>query len=283
MSWLTDFIPPRIRNFMSKREVPENLWSKCTSCETMVLISDLEKSLYVCSQCDYHGLWSPKLRYASLFDEGDYTVLESVRLREDPLQFKDQKRYTDRLKEARSKTQQWEAVLLARGTILTHNAIVACFNFNFIGGSMGLGVGETLIQGAQWALAHKVPYIIFSSSGGARMQEGIISLMQMPRTVLALAQLREEGISFISVLTHPTTGGVAASFASLGDIALAEPKAVIGFTGARVIQETTRRPLPPGFQTSEFQKIHGFVDHIVHRKELRTTLGKILSLFHNPK
>ncbi|ETZ05112.1 MULTISPECIES: acetyl-CoA carboxylase carboxyltransferase subunit beta [Holospora] len=283
MSWLTDFIPPRIRNLISKREVPEHLWSKCSSCETMILTSDFEKSLYVCSHCGHHGLCPPKLRYSHLFDEGSYSVLESVRLKEDPLQFRDQKRYVDRLKDARLKTQQWEAVLLAQGSILGRTAIVACFNFSFVGGSMGLGVGEILIQGAQWALHHKKPYIIFSSSGGARMQEGILSLMQMPRTVLALTQLRESAIPFISVLTHPTTGGVAASFASLGDITLAEPKAVIGFTGARVIQETTRQPLPPGFQTAEFQKDHGFIDHIINRKEMRAVLGKILSLFDLPK
>ncbi|ETZ07782.1 acetyl-coenzyme A carboxylase carboxyl transferase subunit beta [Holospora obtusa F1] len=279
MSWLTDFIPPRIRNLMSKREVPEHLWVKCMSCETMILTSDFEKSLCVCLQCHHHGLWSPKLRYAALFDEGEYVTIDSVRLREDPLQFRDQKRYTDRLKDARFKTEQSEAVLLAYGNIVNHLAVVACFNFNFIGGSMGMGVGEILIQGAYCALHHKKPYIIFSSSGGARMQEGILSLIQMPRTVLALTQLRENAIPFISVLTHPTTGGVAASFASLGDITLAEPKAVIGFTGARVIQETTRQPLPSGFQTSEFQKDRGFIDHIVHRTKMRDTLGKILDLF----
>lgn len=279
MSWLTDFIPPRIRNLMSKREVPENLWSKCSACETMMLISDLEKSLYVCPHCDHHVLWSPKLRYKALFDDEKYTILESAHIQDDPIHFRDQKRYTDRLKDARTKTQQSEAVLLAQGCIQHYSVTIACFDFGFIGGSMGISVGETLVQGAHYALKHKTPYIIFSSSGGARMQEGILSLMQMPRTVLALTELREQSIPFISVLTHPTTGGVAASFASLGDITLAEPKAVIGFTGARVIQETTRQILPEGFQTAEFQKNHGFIDQIVHRKEMPQVLATILSLF----
>ena len=283
MSWLTDFIPPRIRNFISKREVPENLWSKCTACETMLLIRDLEKTHYVCSHCGHHGLWSAKLRYAALFDDGVYTALDTLKVKDDPIHFRDQKRYTERLKDARVKTGQYEAVLLAHGHIEALPVVSACFDFGFIGGSMGMGVGEILIQGAQYALAQRLPYIIFSASGGARMQEGILSLMQMPRTVLALTQLREQGIPFISVLTHPTTGGVAASFAALGDITLAEPKAVIGFTGPRVIQETTRQPLPVGFQTAEFQQQHGFIDSIVSRSSMRAVLTKILRLFHAPK
>ena len=282
MSWLTDFIPPRIRNFISKREVPENLWSKCTACETMILIRDLEKTYYVCSHCEHHVLWSSKLRYEALFDEGMYTVIDTPKIKDDPIHFRDQKRYTERLKDARSKMQQYEAVLLAHGCIENLPAVAACFDFGFIGGSMGMGVGEILVQGAKYALTHRLPYIIFSSSGGARMQEGILSLMQMPRTVLALSQLREHGLPFVSVLTHPTTGGVVASFASLGDITLAEPKAVIGFTGARVIQETTRQSLPGGFQTAEFQQQHGFIDRIVPRKQMRGVLAKVLKLFQEP-
>lgn len=282
MSWLTDFIPPRIRNFISKREVPENLWSKCTACETMILIRDLEKTHYVCSHCDHHALWASKLRYAALFDEGMYTIIDTPKIKDDPIHFRDQKRYTERLKDARTKTQQYEAVLLAHGCIERLPVVAACFDFGFIGGSMSMGVGEILIQGATYALMHRLPYLIFSSSGGARMQEGILSLMQMPRTVLALTQLREQGVPFISILTHPTTGGVAASFAALGDITLAEPKAVIGFTGARVIQETTRQPLPGGFQTAEFQQQHGFIDQIISRKHMRSTLAKLLRLFQEP-
>ncbi len=272
MSWLTDLVKPRIQSLV-RREIPDNLWQKCPSCEQMLFQRELRENLYICKHCDHHLRIPVKERLTHLFDRGEYTRLSLPKVKEDPLHFRDTKRYTDRLKEARSKTSETDAILLVQGVIQGCPVVVACMNFDFVGGSMGMAVGEALICGADVALKDRNPFIVIPSSGGARMQEGILSLMQMPRSVLAVSRLREAGIPYLTVLTHPTTGGVSASFASIGDVTLAEPGATIGFTGARVIQETLRTPLPLGFQSSEFQKDHGMVDMIVPRQQLPQKLG----------
>lgn len=282
MSWLTDFVRPRIRNLV-RREVPENLWQKCPACEQMLFHRELQENLHVCKHCQHHLRFPLKERLASLFDQGEYAVLSIPPVPQDPLHFRDSKRYTDRLKEARAKTHADEAIVLARGEIGGHPVVVACFNFDFIGGSMGMAVGEALLKGADVAIEHKSPFIVIPASGGARMQEGILSLMQMPRSVIAVSRLKENGIPYITLLTNPTTGGVSASFASLGDIALAEPAAIIGFTGARVIQETLRIPLPPGFQSAEFQLDHGMIDMVVHRHDVKKKLAFLCAFLADVK
>ncbi|TGW15765.1 acetyl-CoA carboxylase, carboxyltransferase subunit beta [Candidatus Hepatobacter penaei] len=275
MNWLTDLMRPKIKQ-VGGRNTPEDLWCRCPSCEQMIFRKELKDNLSVCKECHHHFYMSPEERCQSLFDDGHYQPLHWTPPSDDPLKFKDLKRYTERLKEARKKKK--DGVALAKGKIQGLPIVVAMFDFQFIGGSLGTSAGEALVKGADTALQQKTPYVIISSSGGARMQEGILSLMQMPRTIIGLASLKEAGLPYISVLTHPTTGGVSASFASLGDINLAEPGAIIGFTGARIIQQTMRTKLPDGFQTSAFQLAHGAVDQIVHRHDLRQTLGNIASL-----
>ena len=247
----------------------------------MLFHRELRNNLYVCQHCGEHLRFPLKERLASLFDDEAYDRLSLPPVSVDPLHFKDTKRYVDRLKEARSKTQEEEAIVLAQGHIGGVGVVVACFNFDFIGGSMGMAVGEGLVKGAEVALDKRVPFIVIPASGGARMQEGILSLMQMPRSVIAVSRLKEAGIPYLVVLTNPTTGGVAASFAALGDVILAEPRAIIGFTGARVIQETLRVPLPMGFQTAEFQRDHGMVDQVVQRCHLAQTLGFLCKFFRD--
>lgn len=278
MSWLTNLIRPKIRSFTGKRDIPDNLWSKCPQCEQMLLLQDLADNLAVCRYCQHHTRWKIQDRLAHLFDEGKYQLLPLPKVQPDPLHFRDQKRYTDRLKEAKQKTRCDEAIVVAYGLVSNHPLVVSCFNFDFIGGSMGMAVGEALLIGADKAVALQASYLVIPASGGARMQEGILALMQMPRSVIATLRVKEAGLPFLTLLTNPTTGGVAASFASLGDITLAEPGAIIGFTGARVISETLRQPLPEGFQTAEFQKAHGFVDIIVSRKTIRQVLSDILGI-----
>ena len=275
MNWLNDFVRPRIKKLV-KRDVPENLWTKCQGCDEMIFAQDLKANLFICKNCGHHCAISPEDRLKALFDEGHYKTLRSRIPPIDPLGFRDAKRYKDRLKEAQKKHN--DSVLLAEGTVHAHPLVVAVFDFQFIGGSLGTAAGEAVLEGALHSLHKKKPYMIIAASGGARMQEGILSLMQMPRTLVGIQRLREEGLPFISLLTHPTTGGVSASFASLGDINLAEPGALIGFTGARVIQQILRTPLPEGFQKAEFQFIHGAIDKIVPRHEIRETLSNILSV-----
>jgi len=281
MSWLTQFIPPKIRFLGKKREFPENLWVRCLGCSQMVFQKHLEDNLFVCGHCAYHMPWPTHARLAHLFDGGHYKTLPLTSVPIDPLGFRDQKKYTDRLKDARQKTNQSDAIILAVGTVAMAPVVVACFNFGFIGGSMGMAVGEALVQGARAAVEKKACYLIVSSSGGARMQEGILSLMQMPRSIIAVQMVKESGLPIVMMLAHPTTGGVAASFAALGDVTFAEPGAIIGFTGARVIQETLRQPLPEGFQTAEFQKKHGFVDIISARKVFRETFSDFLKILRH--
>ena len=283
MNWLTNFVLPKIRAVVTKTEVPENLWQKCANCGQMLFRRDLEANLSVCSNCGAHQRVAPQQRLAMLFDEGTFSTIELPKPIVDPLRFRDLKRYGDRLKEAQAKAgSARDAMLVAHGTIGGLPAVVACFDFAFMGGSMGLAVGEAIVAAARLAVLQQAALIAVPASGGARMQEGILSLMQMPRTTLAVEMVKEAGLPYIVLLTDPTTGGVSASFAMLGDITLAEPGAVVGFAGARVIEETIREKLPEGFQRAEYLLEHGMVDMVVARKELKETLARIIRLLMSP-
>jgi len=274
MSWL-DSIRKKIP-FIAKRESPDNLWHKCPSCQQMIFAKEYEENLSVCPKCGHHGRIGPDARFDQLFDGGVYTLLPAPQVREDPLKFRDSKRYTDRMKEARAKTGEQDALINARGTIEGFKAVVGVQDFAFMGGSMGLAVGAAFVAGVQAAIADQCPYVIFTAAGGARMQEGILSLMQMPRTTVAIAQLREAGLPYIVVMTDPTTGGVTASYAMLGDIQIAEPGALIGFAGQRVIEQTVREKLPEGFQRAEYLLEHGMLDMVVKRHDLRAELARLI-------
>jgi acetyl-CoA carboxylase carboxyl transferase subunit beta len=278
MSWLTEFVRPKIRNLFARREVPENLWHQCPACQQMIFHRELAANLKVCPHCGHHMRGSATERIAWTFDEGSYTRIELPKVPADPLRFRDSKRYTDRLKEARDKTHQDDALVVAHGKLGGHQAVVAAMEFEFMGGSMGAAVGEGIVAAARLAVLQEAPLIVFTASGGARMQEGAISLMQMPRTVIATRLVKEAGLPFIVVLTDPTTGGVSASFAMLGDIQIAEPGALIGFAGARVIEQTVREKLPEGFQRAEYLHEHGIVDMVVKRTELKDTLVRLIGL-----
>ncbi len=274
MSWLD-----KVRNslpFVPKRETPDNLWHKCPSCGTMVFTKDYEENQSVCPKCEHHGRIGPDARFDALFDGGIYTPLPAPVVKEDPLKFRDSKRYVERLKAARTATGEQDALLNASGRIEGLKAIVGVQNFGFMGGSMGLAVGAAFVAGVEAAIAERCPYIIFTAAGGARMQEGILSLMQMPKTTVAIQKLREAGLPYIVVMTDPTTGGVTASYAMLGDVQLAEPGALIGFAGQRVIESTIREKLPPGFQRAEYLLDHGMLDRVVHRHNLRAELANLI-------
>ena len=274
MNWLS-----RVRSripFIAKRETEETLWHKCPSCAQMIFVKEYEENLSVCPVCNHHGRIGPKLRFAQIFDEGSCKQLDTPRVPEDPLKFKDSKKYTDRIKAARLATGEQDALLNARGLVEGKRAVIGVQDFAFMGGSMGVGVGEAFLAGTRAAIADQCPYIIFTAAGGARMQEGILSLMQMPRTTVAIAELREAGLPYIVVMTDPTTGGVTASYAMLGDIQIAEPNALIGFAGQRVIQDTIREKLPEGFQRAEYLLEHGMLDMVVERKDLRGTLARLI-------
>ena len=281
MNWLTNFVRPKLRALVSKRETPENLWEKCPSCGQMVFHRDLLANHRVCPQCDYHFRLSPNERLAQLFDDGLYERIALPEVPADPLKFRDSKKYADRLKESRTKTDEQEAMVVAVGRLSDMETVIAAQNFGFMGGSMGLAVGEALIKSAEEAVARGAPLIVISAAGGARMQEGILSLMQMPRSAIAVDDVREAGLPYISILTDPTTGGVTASYAMLGDISIAEPGALIGFAGPRVIENTIRESLPEGFQRAEYLLEHGMLDLVVHRRELRATLIHLLALLSN--
>ncbi len=275
MSWLS-----RVRSgipFLPKRQTAENLWHKCTKCGTMVFLKEWEENYSVCPRCDFHDRIGPKKRFEQIFDAATYELLASPEVKEDPLRFKDSKRYTERLKSARAATDERDALLNARGKIDGHPAVVGVQDFAFMGGSMGIAVGAAFLAGVRAAIAEKCPYVIFTASGGARMQEAVLSLMQLPRTTVALAELREAGLPYIVVLTDPTTGGVTASYAMLGDVQLAEPGALIGFAGQRVIEQTIREKLPEGFQRAEYLLEHGIIDMVVHRAELKEKLALLIS------
>ena len=276
MSWLNR-TRQQLTGFMSRRETPDNLWTKCRNCGTMVFTKEFEENLSVCPRCDHHERIGPKVRFAQIFD-GDYTTVAVAKVAEDPLKFRDQKRYVDRLRAAKTATGEPEAMTVGDGSIGGTRAIVAIQNFAFMGGSMGMGVGEAFLAGARAAVAAQIPLVIFTAAGGARMQEGILSLMQMPRTTVGIAELKEAHLPYIVVLTDPTTGGVTASYAMLGDVQIAEPNALIGFAGQRVIEQTIREKLPEGFQRAEYLLAHGMLDMVVHRRELKTTLAKLLAM-----
>jgi acetyl-CoA carboxylase carboxyl transferase subunit beta len=281
MNWLTNFVRPKIRALVSKKEVPDNLWHKCPSCGAMIFHRDLEDNLHVCQHCGFHMRLDPLQRLRMTLDPGFQTI-ELPKPVVDPLKFRDQKRYTDRLKDAQAKTGRPDAIVVAHGRIDGRAAVVAAFDFTFMGGSMGMAVGEGLLAAAKLAVLQQAPLIVVPASGGARMQEGILSLMQMPRTIIAAEMVKEAGLPYLVVLTDPTTGGVTASFAMLGDIHIAEPGAQIGFAGARVIESTIRETLPEGFQRSEYLLEHGMVDMVVPRRELRGMLSRLIDLLRVP-
>jgi acetyl-CoA carboxylase carboxyl transferase subunit beta len=277
MNWLTNFVRPKITALMRKEEVPDNLWAKCPSCEHMLFHRDLAENLHVCHHCGHHMRIDVNKRLEYLFDEGAYTKVPVPDVVTDPLKFKDTKKYTDRLKEYRTKTGNQDVVQVAYGQIGGKSAVVAAFDFSFMGGSMGMAVGEAILAASDLAVKSRCGLIIVPSSGGARMQEGILSLMQMPRTIIAVEKVKRAGLPYITLLTDPTTGGVSASFAMVGDIAIAEPGAIIGFAGARVIEETIRQKLPEGFQRAEYLLEHGMIDMVIPRKDLNSKIGILLN------
>jgi len=281
MNWLKNWVRPKLRELVGQKEIPENLWHKCPKCEQMIFHRDLAANLRVCPHCGHHMRLSVVERLKMLFDDEAYQTIELPEAVTDPLRFRDSKRYAERLRDARSKNGAQDALLVAHGKMGGMNVVVAAFNFDFMGGSMGIAVGEGLLAAARLAVVQDAPLIVVPASGGARMQEGILSLMQMVRTTLAVEDVREAGLPYLVVLTDPTTGGVSASFAMLGDITLAEPGAVIGFAGARVIEQTIRAKLPEGFQRAEYLYEHGMVDMVVDRHELRATLIRIIDLLRN--
>lgn len=282
MSWLTEYVRPRIRGFL-KTDIPDNLWTNCDACGQMLLIKDLQKNLNICPHCGHHMRASVQQRLEWTFDPDSYTRIELPKMPTDPLNFKDKKRYTDRLKENRTKSHLEESIAVAHGTIHKQKAVVAIMAFEFMAGTMGAAFGEGFIAAARLALLQQSPLIVFTASGGARMQEGMISLMQMPRTIIAVEMLKEAKIPYIVVFTNPTTGGVTASFAMLGDIHIAEPNALIGFAGPRVIENTVHEKLPEGFQRSEYLLEHGMIDMVIKRNDIRQTLANLIDLLCNPK
>lgn len=278
MSWLTEFVRPRIRTLLGQREVPENLWSQCPACQQMIFSKELERNLRVCTHCGHHMRAGATERLDWTLDDGKYTRIELPKVPTDPLGFRDGKKYVDRLKESRAKTSLDDALVVAHGTIGGRKSVVAAMEFEFMGGSMGAAVGEGLVAAAKLAVLQEAPLIVYTASGGARMQEGAVSLMQMPRSIIATLMLKDARLPYIVVLTDPTTGGVTASFAMLGDIQIAEPGALIGFAGARVIEQTVRETLPEGFQRAEYLHEHGIVDMVVKRTDMRATLGRLIDL-----
>ena len=277
MNWLTDIVRPKIKKTTPK-EISDDLWEKCPECGQMLFSKELKQSLYVCTKCGYHlRLYSDK-RLKQLFDNGYYTVMILPTVKEDPLKFKDTQRYTDRLKVYRKKTGSNDAIKVGLGKISGIDSVVAVMDFAFMGGSMGTAVGEGIVAAAEYAYENDCPLIVVTASGGARMQEGMLSLMQMARTTAAINRVKEKGLPYISIFTNPTTGGVSASFAMIGDIHIAEKGALIGFAGKRVIEQTIREKLPEGFQTAEYLKEHGMVDIVAERKDLKVIVDKVLSM-----
>lgn len=279
MNWLTNFIRPKIRSFVSdQKEIPDALWQKCPACNGMLFHRELAENLGVCHHCGHHLRISVAERLAILFGNSPFQDIPVPAVPADPLRFRDKKKYADRLSEARAKTGRDDAIRVALGRIGDQNAVVAAFDFDFMGGSMGAGVGEGIVKAAEVAVRERAALIAVPSSGGARMQEGILSLMQMPRSIVAVRMVKEAGLPYVVLLTDPTTGGVSASFAMVGDIHIAEPGATIGFAGKRVIEETIREQLPPNFQTAEYLLAHGMVDMVLPRTEQNEVIGRILGL-----
>ena len=284
MNWLTDYVRPKIKALVrsNRPEVPENLWVNCPSCERMIFHRDLETNQRVCPHCAHHFRVGPDYRFRTLFDDDSWTRIELPKVETDPLKFRDRKRYAERLKEAQSRTGNTDAIEAAHGQIEGLPAVMAVMNFDFMAGSMGCALGEGMLAAARLAVLQEAAFVVVTASGGARMQEGALSLMQMPRTTIAIEEVKEAGLPYIVILTDPTTGGVTASFAMLGDIAIAEPGAQIGFAGQRVIEQTIREKLPEGFQKAEYLLEHGMIDMVVHRFELRPTLARIIRLLLQP-
>ncbi|WP_093254948.1 acetyl-CoA carboxylase, carboxyltransferase subunit beta [Rubrimonas cliftonensis] len=278
MNWLTDYVRPKLNSLFSRRDMPENLWRKCDNCGQMIFHRELSEALHVCSNCNHHMQISPRERFNALFDGGAWIETPLADAPADPLKFRDQKRYPDRIREARANTGEHEAMLVARGEISGLTTVAACQNFAFLAGSMGMAVGDALLAAADAAVAAKAPLVVFCAAGGARMQEGILSLMQMPRTTIAAQTVAEAGLPFVTVLTNPTTGGVTASYAMLGDVQIAEPGALICFAGPRVIEQTIGEKLPEGFQRSEYLHEHGMLDRVTHRHAMRDELAVILRM-----
>ncbi len=280
MSWLQKLLPPRIKreDGSPRKAVPEGLWSKCEACESVLYRTELEKNLWVCPKCGFHGRIGARARIDMLLDAEGRDEIGAEVTPLDPLKFKDSRRYPDRLQEAQAETGETDALVVVQGSILTVPAVVCAFEFRFLGGSMGSVVGERMVRGIDCCVEQRIAFVCVTASGGARMQEGLFSLMQMAKTCTALTRLADAGLPFVSVLTDPTMGGVSASFAMIGDVVIAEPRALIGFAGPRVIEQTVRETLPEGFQRSEFLLEHGAIDMIVDRREMRTTLARTLAL-----
>jgi acetyl-CoA carboxylase carboxyl transferase subunit beta len=278
MNWITNFVRPKINSMLGRRDIPDNLWIKDPESGEMVFHKDLEENQYVIPSSGHHMKISAKERLKFFFDNGQYDLLDNPKVFIDPLKFRDEKRYVDRLKDARNKTQLEDAVLNATGTVEGLPIVATVQDFAFMGGSLGMAAGDAIVQGFETAVARKRPLVLFAGSGGARMQEGILSLMQLPRTTVGVDRLKEAGLPYIVVLTNPTTGGVTASYAMLGDVHIAEPGALIGFAGPRVIEQTIREKLPEGFQRAEYLMDHGMVDMVVPRLELRSTIARLLKI-----
>ena len=284
MNWIKNFVRPRFPSVFNDRdETPDNLWDNCKKCGEMIFHRDLIAMQQVCPGCDHHMRIGAAERFKALFDGGKFERIDVPDVPHDPLKFKDQKKYADRLKDARTKTGEKDAVQVGLGKIGGRNSVIAVQEFQFMGGSLGMAAGEAVVTAGQTALAHEAPLIMVAAAGGARMQEGILSLMQMPRTTVIVQQLRERGLPYIVVLTDPTTGGVTASYGMLGDIHIAEPNALIGFAGPRVIQDTIKEQLPEGFQRAEYLLEHGMIDMVVHRHKLHEKLAQLLDLLMGGK
>ncbi|MGZ8322823.1 MAG: acetyl-CoA carboxylase, carboxyltransferase subunit beta [Rhodoplanes sp.] len=278
MNWIANVVRPKIRNFLNRRDLPENLWIKCPETGQLVFYKDVEANQFVIPGSNYHMRMGATARLKSMFDGATWLDIGVPPVPTDPLKFRDERRYSDRLKDARTKTGLADAIKLGLGKLEGLPVVIGVQDFDFMGGSLGMAAGEAVIKGAETAVEKGTPFILFVASGGARMQEGIFALMQMPRTTVAIEGLREQRKPYIVVLTNPTTGGVTASYAMLGDIHIAEPGALIGFAGPRVIEQTIRERLPDGFQKAEYLKAHGMVDMVVQRQDLRATLARLCRL-----
>jgi len=281
MNWFKKIVPPGLKKIFSKRSSTKELWLKCNNCEAMLFHKDAKENLYVCNECDNHMRISAKERFNQLLDQGSIKYIEDPIVPIDPLKFRDEKKYIDRLKESKKKTKIADSVVIGYGAINKINVTLAVHDFQFMGGSLGMAAGESIIKAIKHSLDNHCPFILCASSGGARMQEGILSLMQMPRTTIMIQALREKRIPYIVLLTNPTTGGVTASYAMLGDIHIAEPNALIGFAGPRVIENTIKENLPDGFQKSEYLLDHGMIDMVSHRKDLKNNITSILEILMN--
>ncbi len=281
MNWISNFVRPKINAIFSRKGNSETLWVKCENCDSMIFHKEFSQNLNVCPNCNYHMYMSPRERFITLFDNGAYSAINYESPVQDPLNFKDTKKYTDRIKDAQKSTGQKEAILVSEGNLGGMNTIIACQDFKFMGGSMGMAVGNAILEGVKRAVKNKSPFILFAAAGGARMQESVLSLIQMPRTTVAIEMLRDAALPYIVILTNPTTGGVTASYAMLGDVQIAEPNALICFAGPRVIEQTIREKLPEGFQRSEYLLDHGMLDKVVSRKFLREELIRLIYLLKN--